>query len=674
MDDARAPPTAVPSSPSSASSLRKHIGIRYLDGDDPAPPQPVLTHWHLVRDAALVTPAVRAHRWPEGSGTSSDPFLVDFLPAASSSASSTASTNPDPRNPLNLPVRIRWLIAFLNAFGSLALSFASSAYTTSVRDLQDRLAVSQETAFLGTSLFVLGFALGPLVWAPLSEAFGRRPLFLWTYGLFVALNTLACLVDNIFVIVAARGFAGMFGASSLVSSSSGTADLFTLAERGKVSAWFGSAPFLGPILGPIVGGVLSQTAGWKGVGGIIAAMTGLTWIAYFFVVPETYAPVLLRLRAARLTKLSTTTNGNGNNDEKKVHYLSRLDKSPQGAAAAGPHTLAKLLRTSMIRPFRLLFGELIIIVASTYMAIIFGAMYLMFAAFPIVFQSAPPNGYGFSQAQGGLAFSGMGLGMVLALVYLLFENKRYTRIAAASPGGKASPETRLEPAKLGAVVLTVGLVLFAVTDAPDFHFLVPILGTVGFGFGMVAIFISSLTYLIDVYTVYGASAMAAATTVRSIFACVFPLFTQTMFTRLGVHWGAAVPAGLAALCMPFPFLFCKYGEKIRAKAKYATEARNIMAKLATANKPKAEEKGPDTTDQKKDGPSISIRALPGSEDGPSGEKNGRPLSELSDAHGPTADGEWQCYGRFCLGCSVDDDNFLVCRNVDLYDRKYWAMQ
>lgn len=616
---------------------------QFDDYDDAEPSSRTnISHWHLVRDAALLTPLVLSHVWKEGTGTSSDPYLVDFLPPSSSNNS---NDEIDIRNPLNLPLLTRWFIAFLNAFATLALTFASSAYTSSLPDLQRRLNIAPETAFLGTSLFVLGFALGPLVWAPLSESFGRRPVFLITYGLFVALNIAAALPDNILLIVTARGLGGMLGASALVNSSGGTADLFSLKDRGKVNAYFAAAPFLGPVLGPIVGGFLSQGAGgWKGVGGVITILTAGVWIVYFFVVPETYAPVLLRLRARRLTQRSNS----------QYHYQSRLDK-----AGGGPKTVTQMLRIAMVRPFRLLFSETIVLVLSIYMAIIFGAMYLMFAAFPIVFQS--PQGYNFGPGVGGLAFLGIGGGMIFALIYMLFANKQYVRIAQASPGGKAPPETRLFPARLGAVMAPAGLVIFAVTNSPEFHFLIPILGTVPFGFGMVVIFISLLGYLVDTYTVYAASAIAAATAVRSVFGAVFPLFTRTMFAKLGVHFGAGVPALLAALCLPFPFLFVVYGQRIREKAKFATEARNIAMKMAAAAAAKT-----------KEGNGDEKKPLPAEEKETAfiQDTKERPLSE---AHGPTAEGEWQCYGRFCLGCSVDEDNFLVCRNVNLYEKKDWAL-
>lgn len=66
---------------------------------------------------------------------------------------------------------------------------------------------------------------------------------------------------------------------------------------------------------------------------------------------------------------------------------------------------------------------------------------------------------------------------------------------------------------------------------------------------------------------------------RSIFGAAFPLFTQKMYEKLGNHWAGSVPAFLALACVPFPFLFYKYGGAVRMKCKYAAEAAKILEKM-----------------------------------------------------------------------------------------------
>jgi len=96
---------------------------------------------------------------------------------------------------------------------------------------------------------------------------------------------------------------------------------------------------------------------------------------------------------------------------------------------------------------------------------------------------------------------------------------------------------------------------------------------------MVLIFLAILNYLIDSYTIYAASVLAANSILRSLFGFAFPLFATTMYTNLGIHWASSVPAFLALACVPFPFLFYKYGAEIRKRCKYSKQAQEIMAEL-----------------------------------------------------------------------------------------------
>lgn len=90
---------------------------------------------------------------------------------------------------------------------------------------------------------------------------------------------------------------------------------------------------------------------------------------------------------------------------------------------------------------------------------------------------------------------------------------------------------------------------------------------------------SCLNYLIDSYTIYAASVMAAAAILRSFFGAVFPLFVSQMYARLGIHWASSVPAFLTLACLPFPFVMYRYGTAVRMKCKYAHEAAEIMARM-----------------------------------------------------------------------------------------------
>ncbi len=87
-------------------------------------------------------------------------------------------------------------------------------------------------------------------------------------------------------------------------------------------------------------------------------------------IPETYAPVLLRARAAELSRITG-----------KV-YESKLD------IGKGKPKLSELFKTALSRPWLLLFREPVVTITSIYIAIIYGTLYMLFAAYPIVYQEA----------------------------------------------------------------------------------------------------------------------------------------------------------------------------------------------------------------------------------------------------------------------------------------------
>ena len=385
-------------------------------------------------------------------------------------------------------------------------------------------------------------------------------MFLLTYGALTAFNAGAAGSQNIETLIILRFFAGAFGSSPLTNAGGVIADMFTATQRGLALSVFASAPFMGPTLGPIVGGFVGETVGWRWVAGVIAIFTGVVLILGGLTIPETYAPVILRKRAAKLSKLTGHV------------YKSRVEVSQ------GKVSLARSFRIALSRPWILLFREPIVLLLSIYVAIIYGTLYLEFAAFPIVFQQTR----GWSQGIGGLPFLGIAVGMLAAVAYTFPDNDRYRRVEEAhkARGERgAPPEARLPPAMVGAVCIPIGLFIFAWTNYPRIHWIVCIIFTAPFGFGMVLVFLASFNFLIDSYTIYAASVLAANSVLRSLFGAVFPLFTTYMFKNLGIHWAGSIPAFLALACVPFPFLFYKYGPAIRRRCKFAREAEDFMDKL-----------------------------------------------------------------------------------------------
>lgn len=162
-------------------------------------------------------------------------------------------------------------------------------------------------------------------------------------------------------------------------------------------------------------------------------------------------------------------------------------------AGKPPTSLRSKLQTALVRPWVLLFREPIVIATSFYTVIIYGTLYLNFAAYPIVFQQSK----GWSIGIGGLAFTGTAIGVILATGGAIIDYKYYIKAQRASTTGTLPPEQRLKSTIIGSFLLPIGLFWFAWTCGPDIHWMVPIIGSVFFACGLVIVFMSLLNYLVD---------------------------------------------------------------------------------------------------------------------------------------------------------------------------------
>jgi MFS family permease len=376
--------------------------------------------------------------------------------------------------------------------------------------------------------------------------------FILTNPLSVAFVAGSAGCKNMASLLVFRFLAGTFGASPLTNTGGVIADLFSGQERGLAMSIFAAAPFMGPILGPTLGGFITITIGWRWVQGICSIFIGVVWIVGIVLLPETYGPVLLQKMARDLEKTSGKS------------YVSVME------VGKGKKELGEVFGKALKRPWDLLFREPIVMVASIYMAILYATIYMFLGAFPIVYQELR----GWNAGVGGLAFLGLAVGMLLGLVYTIIDNTRYKNL-----GNTATPESRLPPSMIGGIALPIGMFAFAWTNSPSIHWSASIILSAPFGFGCVLVFISCLTYLLDSYTIYAASVLAAGAMLRAFLGAAFPLFTDQMFANLGIHWASSIPAFLTVACLPFPFVIYKYGAALRMKCKYAQEAALLMAQM-----------------------------------------------------------------------------------------------
>lgn len=169
-----------------------------------------------------------------------------------------------------------------------------------------------------------------------------------------------------------------------------------------------------------------------------------------------------------------------------------------------------------IRPFQMLMTPICFSVAL-YASFVYGILYGNLAAFPIEFEEER----GWNQLVGALPFLSLLIGILLGGAVNVLNNRYYSSRFRAN-GNKAVPEARLPPMMGGSIVFAAGLFIFGWTSDKSIPWIAPVIGTVLMGLGFFTIFQCALNYLIDTFQRYAASAVAANTFLRSMFAAAFP--------------------------------------------------------------------------------------------------------------------------------------------------------
>ncbi|PBP21286.1 MFS multidrug transporter-like protein [Diplocarpon rosae] len=453
----------------------------------------------------------------------------------------------DPLHAQNWPMRKKVLTAVILGYTTLVSAFTSSIFSTATSPVAAQYHVSTEVGLLGLSFYVLGFALGPVFWAPLSELRGRRlPLVLSMFGFSIFQVGVAAAKD-LQTILLCRFWGGIFGACPLAVVAAVFSDMFDNRSRGLAITLFSMTVFTGPLLAPFVGGFIVEShLGWRWTEWLVAIMGFAAFFLDLFFLEETYPPVILITKASELRRRTKNWGIHAKQEEIEIDFRELVTKN-------------------FSRPMRLLYTEPIVLLLSIYMAFIYGLLYLFLTAYPIVFQQI----HGMSGGVGGLPYFGMIVGMLIAGLYVALTQPGYNRKLLAN-NGVPIPEWRLPPVIFGGLSFAGGLFWFGWSGYKEsIHWIVPTLSGLLTGFGLLAIFLQSLNYLVDAYLMFAASAIAANTFLRSLAGAGFPLFSQYMFSALGVNWTGTLLGCVALALVPIPVIFYKYGEKIRRRSAFA---------------------------------------------------------------------------------------------------------
>jgi multidrug resistance protein len=258
----------------------------------------------------------------------------------------------DPDDPRNWPLWYKALVIFAISYGTLMVVLYSTSYTAAIGAMMEEFNVSSEAVTtLGVTTYLFGLAVGSLILAPISETYGRKPVYAISMFFFVILILPCGLAQNMPTIIVARFFGAVAGAAMIANAPGTVGDIISDKYRATAFSIWSIGPMNGPVFGPVIGGFVTEYKGWRWANWVVMIAGGAA-LVMMVLIKETYAPALLQKKAKKMRKKT--------DDER---YWSRYD------VRVG---FVELMKVNLSRPFVMAFTEPICIFWNVYIAIIYG--------------------------------------------------------------------------------------------------------------------------------------------------------------------------------------------------------------------------------------------------------------------------------------------------------------
>ncbi|KAI9052589.1 hypothetical protein LZ554_003932 [Drepanopeziza brunnea f. sp. 'monogermtubi'] len=423
----------------------------------------------------------------------------------------------DPNNPMTWPLWYRSIVITAVSYGTWTVVLFSTSYTSSIPGMMEEFEVeSRLVATMGFTTYLLGLGVGGLVLAPMSEMYGRRIVYNLSLGFFSLLVLPCALARSLSVITVVR-FMSAFAGSAMTANSPGTVnDVVTEDHRALAFSIWSIAPMNGPVTGPLIGG-----------------------------------------KAAKMRKET--------GDER---WWSRYDQKS---------SLFEVLKTNLSRPLVLAVTEPILWFWNAYISLIYGVLYMCFLAYPIVYTDLR----GWSLGMTGLGFAGIGIGTMFAICTEPLARRIVNSHPKDPETGRVYPEASISIVCVASILSPVGQLWFSWTSVPiTIHWIWPILAGIPFGAGNTLVFIYASNYVIGSYGIYAASALSGNSITRAMIGATLPLAGPKMFAALTPQWAGTLLGLVQVVMIPIPFVFYKWGDRIRARSPLIKQMREDQERIA----------------------------------------------------------------------------------------------
>ncbi|KAI8885115.1 MFS general substrate transporter [Backusella circina FSU 941] len=426
------------------------------------------------------------------------------------------SLHMDPRQ--FSPMKKR-LILMTVAFATSTAPIASTIYYPALVEIQ--LAFNTTATVINTSLsvFIFANAIFPLFWAPFSDIFGRRKIYLISFLINIVGSIGCALSVNVGMFIAFRAISAM-GSSSVMSMGAGTlSDIYDAHERGRAMALYSLGPLVGPAISPIIGGYMSQGVGWRSIFYFVAAYGIAVWLCILFFLPETWRP-----------------------------------KAALPGATQKSSTMERIKQINPLSSLRFLkFGNIVLCCAFS------GVVFMMFYLLNTTYTRTYTLVYGFDSGTVGLCYIPLALGGMVGSTMGGRLADRFYNKARAKSGGEGNPEMRIN---LGVLAFALscqfgGMITYGWCVEKRVHESVGIICIFFMAIGLMIPNVTIQTYSVDCFRSYSASITACNNCVRYIMGGVGALIATDLQVALGDGILFTICGCISALSF-FAMVFLKY--------------------------------------------------------------------------------------------------------------------
>ncbi|EJD07445.1 MFS general substrate transporter [Fomitiporia mediterranea MF3/22] len=452
----------------------------------------------------------------------------------------------DPRNPENYSRARKWAITIVASGLTGLVAAAASTYSIGSASMIRDLNCTQLQASVGLSVYALGFAVVPLVLAPLSEELGRQPLYVVTTFILLLSHIGVALAKNIQTVIVLRFIAGAAGSTGSTMVGGTVADIWAPHERGLPMAVFSIAAVSSTGTGPVFAGwiEMNRHLEWRWIQWIHLMVTGVMFVAVVLIMKETRSSVLLT-RLARKIRKETGDN----------RYRARIEDE-RGS-------LRSLILVSCTRPVHLLVTEPVVTSFSLWAGFAWGILYVFLESIAPAFEQL----HHFNIGEVGTVY----VTILIGSVFGYFTNVFYQEKIYAKKFESRGHEARLYSSCAAGVLFPASMFIYAWTSLAHVHWIAMCIAITLCIWSIFMIYLAVFTYLADCYGPFASSALAGQSLSRNLAATIFPLFTIQMYNALTFKWANTLFACLALLMMPIPFILFRWGPQIRARSKFASK-------------------------------------------------------------------------------------------------------